>query len=107
MADMQSSTGSTGTFKQQKTSSGANVGGRSSEGVGSTMSNIQESIEQYATDFRSENYFTFAIASMAVSALLQVTGRKEDAMFIGQWAPSLLALAIYHEVKRDREPTVH
>lgn len=105
MADMQTTTGSAGTFNQKNVGGSSSIG-RGTEG-GSTMSNIQESIEHYATDFRSENYFTFAIASMAVSALLQVTGRKDDAMFIGQWAPSLLALAIYHEVKRGREPTVH
>lgn len=36
-----------------------------------------------------------AAASVALSFLLRVTGRQHDALFVGQWAPTLLLFGLY------------
>jgi hypothetical protein len=41
-----------------------------------------------------------AIAPILVSAYCQVTDRRNWALFIGQWAPTFLAIGLYHKLVR-------
>lgn len=36
-------------------------------------------------------------ASILGSLILQITGRRKDALFVGQWAPTFLLLGVYNK----------
>ena len=39
-----------------------------------------------------------AVGSMAVSLCCKVMGRNHTALFVGQWAPSLLIMGLYNKL---------
>lgn len=43
-------------------------------------------------------FLWFAGASILGSLFFQVSGRKENAMFVGQWVPTLLILGVYNRL---------
>ena len=43
----------------------------------------------------------FAVASMAASAALVASGRKQLGNFIGQWAPSILIIGVYNKIAKE------
>ena len=47
----------------------------------------------------SEPFVWAALGSMAVSALFYATGRKSDAICVGQWAVPLLAMGLLKSLK--------
>lgn len=40
----------------------------------------------------------FAVGSVVASATLMALGRKQAALFVGQWAPTVIAFAIYNKI---------
>jgi hypothetical protein len=61
---------------------------------------ITKGIEQFTSQAPSGTYLTAAVACMAVSAMLQLAGRKQESLFIGQWAPSILIMGLYNKMVR-------
>ena len=55
-------------------------------------------IESYTAKVPSGAYLTLAIGSMGLSLLMMLTGRKEAANFVGQWAPTLLIIGLYNKL---------
>ena len=55
-------------------------------------------IESYTAKVPSGTYLTLAIGSMGLSLLMMLSGRKEAANFIGQWAPTLLIIGLYNKL---------
>ena len=55
-------------------------------------------IESYTAQVPSAAYLTLAIGSMGLSLLMMLSGRKEVANFIGQWAPTLLIIGLYNKL---------
>ncbi len=50
-------------------------------------------------------YWGLAMGSVLVSALFYLIGRRNTALFIGQWPPTFLALALLYKLLRpSREP---
>ena len=45
-------------------------------------------------------WYWAALGSVAISAALKLTGKDNWAIFVGQWPPTFLALAIFHKVLR-------
>ena len=45
-------------------------------------------------------WYWAALGSVAISAALKLTGKDNWALFVGQWPPTFLALAIFHKVLR-------
>ena len=61
-------------------------------------------IEERTGRVPSGAYLTLAVASMVVSAGFMISGRKQVANFIGQWAPTLLVIGVYNKlVKLEHE----
>jgi len=58
-------------------------------------------IESQTSRIPSSGFLAAAIGSMAVSALLQVRGKPNAALFVGQWAPALLILGLYNKVVKQ------
>jgi hypothetical protein len=63
-----------------------------SEGV------IARTIEQQTAKLPSDTFLWAALGSMAVSAILQVSGKQKASLFVGQWAPSFLLLGVYNKI---------
>jgi len=59
---------------------------------------ITKTIEQYTSQVPSGVYLTGAVGCMAASALLHLAGRKQDAIFVGHWAPAILILGLYNKL---------
>lgn len=59
---------------------------------------VARAIEEQTAKFPSDLFLWAAGASVVGSLVLHVTGRKEDAIFVGQWAPTLLILGLYNKL---------
>lgn len=49
----------------------------------------------------SDAFLWAAMASIATSMTLQAMGRKQNALFVGQWAPTFLTLALYNKLTKS------
>jgi len=59
---------------------------------------VARSIEQQTAKLPSDTFLWAAVGSMGLSLVLQATGKKHAATFIGQWAPTLLILGLYNKM---------
>jgi hypothetical protein len=55
-------------------------------------------IESYTAEMPSASFLTLAVGAMAVSLMLMLTGRRNLANFIGQWAPTILIMGLYNKL---------
>jgi len=44
---------------------------------------------------------------MAASAILKILGKDEWALFVGQWAPSFLIMAVYNKLVKQLGSDLH
>ena len=58
-------------------------------------------VEKRTSKLPSIMFLGFAVASMAASAALVLTGRKQLGNFVGQWAPSILIMGVYNKVAKE------
>jgi hypothetical protein len=58
---------------------------------------ITAAIENYTSMVPSGTYLSVAMGCIGVSALLHLSGRKEDAQFVGHWVPTILILGLYNK----------
>jgi hypothetical protein len=63
-----------------------------SEGV------VARTIEDQTAKLPSDLWLWAAFASMGVSLTLQLKGKKEESLFIGQWAAPFLILGVYNKL---------
>ena len=59
---------------------------------------VARTIEQQTAKIPSDAYLWAALGSMGVSLVLQISGKKEESLFVGQWAPSFLLLGVYNKL---------
>jgi hypothetical protein len=59
---------------------------------------IARAIEEQTARWPSDIFLWAAGASILGSLTLELLGRKEDATFVGQWAPTLLILGLYNKL---------
>ena len=59
---------------------------------------IAKKIEQQTAKLPSDTFLWLALASIAASATLQLTGNKKTSTFVGQWAPTFLILGLYNKM---------
>jgi hypothetical protein len=55
-------------------------------------------MERVTSRLPSDTWLYAAGASVALSLGLQIAGRKDDAIFVGQWAPTLLLMGVYNKL---------
>jgi hypothetical protein len=58
-------------------------------------------IEDVTTKVPSDTFMWLAGGSIAAALTLKLMGRDRDALFVGQWAPTFVALGIYNKVSRS------
>jgi len=51
----------------------------------------------------AQAYWGLAMASVVLSALLYLLGRRSSALFVGQWPPTFLALALLYKLLRPSQ----
>lgn len=62
---------------------------------------LTKRIEHFTSQVPSGLYLSLAVASIGASAGLYLAGRKQSAVFVGHWAPTILLLGLYNKlVKR-------
>lgn len=59
---------------------------------------VARTIEQQTAKLPSDTFLWAAIGSMGASLTLKILGRDEEALFVGQWAPSFLLLGLYNKI---------
>lgn len=59
---------------------------------------VARSIEEKTSAIPSDTFLWVAGAAILGSLTLQVMGRKEEANFVGQWAPTILILGLYNKI---------
>jgi len=59
---------------------------------------VARTIEQQTAKLPSDVFLWAAGASIAGSLILQCSGRREESLFIGQWAPTFLILGLYNKL---------
>jgi hypothetical protein len=70
------------------------------EMMGSTSGSAQEGYFSAMESIPTSVYYWLAAAAVIGSAVLFLTGRRNWAMFVGQWPPTLLAVALLYKVLR-------
>lgn len=56
-------------------------------------------IEEKTSRFLPSDLFLWAaLGSIVASLALQMTRKKEESVFVGQWAPTFLILGLYNKV---------
>jgi len=68
---------------------------------GASEDRFTGAIESKTSQIPSTGYLGAAIASMAASAVLKLAGKDEWALFIGQWAPSILIMGVYNKLVKQ------
>jgi hypothetical protein len=58
-------------------------------------------IESATAQVPSVAYLTAAVGAMAASLILMLTGRRNVANFIGQWAPTILIMGLYNKMVKQ------
>lgn len=59
---------------------------------------VARNIEHYTAKLPSDVWLWAAGASIAGSLFLQISGKRDESLFVGQWAPTFLLLGIYNKI---------
>ena len=64
------------------------------------QANPQNAIFQALDSVPGQFWYTAGVVSILASAICQIAGKKQLALFIGQWPPTFFAVGIYHKLVR-------
>ncbi len=64
------------------------------ESYSETVEAVSKTAGKTVENVPNRVYFLASLASIAISALLFLFGRRTWAIFVGQWPPTILALAL-------------
>jgi hypothetical protein len=59
---------------------------------------VARSIEQQTAKLPSDTFLWAALGSIGLSLVFQLTGKKDQANFVGHWAPTFLILGMYNKM---------
>src|SRR4051794_31019486 len=62
---------------------------------------VTGAIESVTSNLPSSGFLGIALGAMAASAVLRLVGRKELALFIGEWVPSILVIGVYNKMVKQ------
>jgi hypothetical protein len=71
---------------------------RMSEAEQHTEGQVAGTIERYTAKLPSDLFLWAAGGSIIGSLTLKMFGRSQDALFVGQWAPTFLILGLYNKL---------
>ena len=67
----------------------------------STEDRFTGAIERVTSGAPSSTYLGLAVGAMAVSAILQIAGKRGWALFVGQWAAPFLIMGNYNKMVKQ------
>lgn len=94
-------------FRTANRTTGIGAGGTGSAPVGGAQGSeprqhsegrVAFAIEQQTAKIPSDMYLWASFASMGASLWLQLQGKKDRSLFVGQWAAPFLLLGLYNKV---------
>jgi hypothetical protein len=59
---------------------------------------IARTIEEQTAKLPSDLFLWAALGSIGGSLMMKMAGRDQDALFVGQWAPTFLILGLYNKL---------
>ena len=59
---------------------------------------LAKTIEQQTAKLPSDTFLWAALGSMGVSAVLQVMGKKQASLFVGDWVAPFLLFGVYNKI---------
>ncbi len=59
---------------------------------------VAKAIEEQTAKLPSDTFLWLAGGSIIASMILKAVKRPNDAMFVGQWAPTFLVLGLYNKL---------
>jgi len=59
---------------------------------------VARTIEEQTAKLPSDTFLWLAGGAIAGSLALKLAGRRHDALFVGQWAPTFLILGLYNKL---------
>ncbi|MHB2015884.1 MAG: hypothetical protein ACYCW6_02950 [Candidatus Xenobia bacterium] len=59
---------------------------------------VARAIEQQTAKWPSDVFLWTALSSIGLSLMFQMAGQDKKALFVGQWAPTLLILGVYNKL---------
>jgi hypothetical protein len=62
---------------------------------------VAKAIEQQTSKLPSDLFLWGAGVSIALSLILQASGKKHASAFVGQWAPTVLILGLYNKLVKQ------
>ncbi|MGZ4961124.1 MAG: hypothetical protein ACXWC8_01090 [Limisphaerales bacterium] len=62
---------------------------------------VGRAVEQYASKVPSDIFFWAAAGSIAASLAMKIAKRDEEALFVGQWAPTFLLLGLFNKLVKS------
>ena len=66
-----------------------------------TEGRVARAIESQTAKLPSDTFLWVAVGAMATSATLQMLGRQQASLFVGQWAPTLLIMGLYNKLVKQ------
>ena len=68
---------------------------------GAREDNVTGMIEAQTSQIPSSAYLGAALASMALAAILKMSGKHQGALFVGQWAAPFLLMGVYNKMVKQ------
>jgi hypothetical protein len=62
---------------------------------------VARAIEEQTAKLPSDAFLWAAGASIATSLILKILNRHHEALFVGQWAPTILILGLYNKLVKQ------
>ena len=82
----------------QSTMSSSSTRGRTQHEHDHSEGTIARTIEQQTARLPSDTFLWAAVGAIAASLTLQAMDKKEESLFVGQWAPTFLILGLYNKL---------
>ena len=86
------------TMERRGTSGMTHTHGGGHEAEQHTEGMVARTIEEQTAKLPSDLFLWAAVGSIGCSLLLQASGKKEESLFVGQWAPTFLILGLYNKI---------
>ncbi len=77
-------------------------GGSMSQAQQHTEGSIARTIEQQTAKLPSDVFLWAALGSIGTSAVLQLMGKKNASLFVGDWVAPLLLFGVYNKIVKTQ-----
>ena len=77
------------------TSTSTGTRGDHTEGI------VARTLEEQTAKLPSDTFLWASLGAIATSLVLQSLGKKEESLFVGQWAPTFLILGLYNKIVKE------